>query len=336
MQAFPRSRAFDDYWKFAAKRHAAYMARAEGRPGPWTDDPVIGKYRFTNAYRAADRVSQFLIRDVQYAQVDGVNEEDALFRTLLFKVFNNIETWRILEDRLGPIRWRDFDFDKADRLLETIISSGKTIYSAAYIMPSPPFGGKRKHTNHLRLINSMMQDGLTERITSQNSLAGVYKSLREYPGLGPFLAFQFTIDINYTELIDFDENDFVVAGPGAHDGIRKCFPTSSLADAERIIFWMVENQDSQFSRLGIHFGKLFGRPLKAIDCQNIFCEISKYGRVAFPEVLGLSSRTRIKQSFNLVGGRPLDKPFFPPKWSLTVDIPDQKQTEPRQLSFESL
>ena len=42
------------------------MRRLAGSPPPWTDDPVICTHRFTNAYRAADRVSQYLIRYVLY------------------------------------------------------------------------------------------------------------------------------------------------------------------------------------------------------------------------------------------------------------------------------
>src|SRR5438270_6848698 len=60
---------FDSYWKFAAERQAIFHARAQGKRGPWTNDPVLEEYKFTNAYRAADRVSQFLIRNVIYSGI---------------------------------------------------------------------------------------------------------------------------------------------------------------------------------------------------------------------------------------------------------------------------
>src|SRR5215212_7580545 len=46
---------FDTYWRFAAERQAVYVARCEGRPVPWTQDPILCAHRFTNCYRAADR-----------------------------------------------------------------------------------------------------------------------------------------------------------------------------------------------------------------------------------------------------------------------------------------
>lgn len=313
-----RSKLFDSYWIFSEQRHRAYMSRISGQPQPWSTDDIITRYRFTNVYRASDRVSQYLIKHVQYAHEATDDPVDVIFRTLLFKIFNNISTWETLSRELGIINYARFDFEKADQILSRKIDSGATIYSAAYIMPSPPFGAMRKHSNHLRLIKEMMEDGIANKILQSNNLERVYNTIKSYPGLGSFLAFQFSIDINYSTAINFDENDFVVAGPGALDGIRKCFPQSKPDDAEKIIYWMVENQDKEFDRLGIDFPGLFGRKLKAIDCQNIFCEISKYGRVAFPDIVGISNRTRIKQVFNSRNRRSLPQPFFPPKWNITV------------------
>ena len=33
-------------------------------PPPWTDDPVLGKYKFCNVYRELDRGSKYLIKTV--------------------------------------------------------------------------------------------------------------------------------------------------------------------------------------------------------------------------------------------------------------------------------
>ena len=56
---------FDTYWRFAARRASGCSCRVLGST-PWTDDPVLRTYRFTNADRAADRVSQNLIHHVLY------------------------------------------------------------------------------------------------------------------------------------------------------------------------------------------------------------------------------------------------------------------------------
>ncbi len=58
---------WDVYWTFAAERQKVYRRRLDGVRGPLTTDPVIAAHRFTNAYRASDRVSQHLIQRVLYA-----------------------------------------------------------------------------------------------------------------------------------------------------------------------------------------------------------------------------------------------------------------------------
>ena len=57
------------------------------------------------------------------------------------------------------------------------------------------------------------------------------------------------------------------------------------------------------------------RKLQLIDCQNIFCEVDKYTRVAFPNYKG-NYRSRIKQHFIPNLAQPIDY-FYPPKWGIT-------------------
>ena len=308
---------FDDWWRFACERQAVFFRRHRSAAESWSDDPILRSYRFTNAYRASDRVSQYLIREVQYRPDRAQSPPELFFRTLLFKIFNRIETWEQIERELGPVVWENADLNRIARVLEGMRCEGRPIYSAAYIMSIPPFGYSRKHENHLALLAHMMDDGLPNRITQARSLRHVYEMLLAYPGVGPFLAFQYAIDLNYSVLLDFDEADFVIAGPGARDGIAKCFESVGGATAEEVIYWTAERQTSEFARLGLDFQDLFGRPLQPVDCQNIYCEIAKYARVAYPELAGISGRRRIKQKFRR-DPRPLAPPMYPPKWNLPI------------------
>lgn len=304
---------FDTYWRFAAARQAIYLARMRKSPLPWTQDAVLRAHRFTNVFRASDRVSQFLITAVQYGP--GVTDDptDLVFRTLLFKVFNREKTWLHLESRVGPVTWRTYDFDHYRSALDEAALQGP-IYSAAYMMPPPRLGEDRKHANHLRLLERMMRDGLAGQVRSAPSLRSIYQTLVSYPGLGPFLAFQYAIDLNYSDLVPFDENDFVVAGPGARDGIRKCFGREAVGIEDDVIRYMTESQDEHFARLELDFPGLFGRRLHLIDAQNLFCEVDKYARVRHPEIAGISGRSKIKQKYR--PGGTLAVPIFPRRWGL--------------------
>ena len=302
---------FETYWRFAFERQEIFFKRLCGLLPPWTTDPILRNYRFTNVYRVCDRVSQYLIRRVIYE--GDQSEEEIFFRVLLFKLFNRIETWELLQDGVGPICWKTFDLDRYSRLLDDALRIGIRLYSAAYIMPCPPFEAERKHRNHLVLLHKMMKDQLPRKVTAAPSLQSVFSLLRSYPSIGDFLAYQFAIDLNYSPLTSFSEMEFVVAGPGARSGIRKAFQDVSGMSDEEVIRAVTESSAREFESRGLAFRGLWGRPLQLIDCQNLFCEVDKYSRVAHPEING-SSRKRIKQRF-VPEARPTPQ-WYPPKWQL--------------------
>jgi len=308
---------YDTYWRFAAARQKVYEARLADEAPPWTGDPILAAHRFTNCYRAADRVSQFLISQVSYR--GNQSWDEVFFRTLLFKIFNRVPTWRLLTGELGEVAWEGYDFAVYDRILERRLAAGERLYSAAYIMPPPHLGEVRKHGNHLRMIELMMRDSAPAKVADAPSMNAAFGILASYPGIGPFLAYQYLIDLNYAAGLGFSEMEFVVPGPGARDGIRKCFGPAAAGVEAEVIRFMADAQADEFARLGLTFRGLRGRSLQLIDCQNLFCEVDKYARVAHPEVAGISGRTRIKQAYRH-DPAPLTA-WFPPKWGLNEGDP---------------
>ena len=311
---------YDTFWRFAAKRQASFFGRIGGGPPPWTDDPIIEKYKFTNAYRACDRTSQFLIRNVIYQ--GHQSSAEIFFRCILFKIFNRMSTWALLTAALGEIAYSTFSPARCNEVLVEAKRRGTRIFSAAYIMPSRSgeLNAPAKHRNYLALLMRMMAENLPIRVAESKSMGEAFQLLLNYPLIGNFLAYQFVTDINYSRVTDFSEMEFVVPGPGARDGIRKCFSTIGDFSESDIIRFVTERQHEEFARLGLDFQSLWGRPLQLIDCQNLFCEVGKYARLAHPEIMGVSDRTRIKQKFT-PNSQPIHY-WFPPKWGLN-DLVEQ-------------
>lgn len=312
------SLVFDAFWKFAAERQTIFCNRQSQSLPPWTTDPILSSFKFTNVYRASDRVSQFLIRNVIYKGDD--DPEEVVFRVLLFKLFNKIETWHLLEQELGAITTARFSIEKFGAVLNKALEAGQRIYSGAYIMPSgaKTFNTARKHEAHLQLLEFMLKDRLSEKILATQSLKQLFHTLRSYPLIGDFLAYQYAIDINYSEVTHFSESDFVAAGPGARSGLHKCFANLEGVTEEYVIRLVTELQEEEFSRRGISFKWLGGRRLQLIDIQNVFCEIDKYARVRFPEAIGLANRAKIKQRFK---PNPAPVPqWYPPKWGINQTL----------------
>ena len=302
---------YDLYWRFATERQNIFFNRLNNKPAPWTTDHILQSYKFTNVYRASDRVSQYLINNVIYTGRD-YSEEDSIFRILLFKFFNKIETWEKLETKFGDINIKTYNENVYGDFLEKLLLKDERIYSAAYIMPSgtTSFGNKKKHRNHLALLSYIMNDGIVLKVKGCKSLEELYHLLLSYPTIGRFLAFQYAIDINYSEVCNFDEMSFVVAGPGAHRGIQKCFPDSTYSD-EYLIRFVTERQDEEFKKRNLDFKRIGNRALQLIDCQNIFCELDKYTRISNPE-LNIGN-TRIKQKYEYTEKEKIQY-AYPPKW----------------------
>ncbi len=306
---------FWSYWRLAAERQAIFFRRVSGEDGPWTNDHILERYRFTNAYRASDRVSQYLLHHVIYDQ-----ERDALdtiLRVLLFKIFNRVDTWEYLVDRVGQPTAVGFSAGGYAKALDELFDHDRRVYSAAYIMPNPRLGEDRKHRNHLSLVEMLLQNGVLAHLEKARSLKCLYEQLCEVPSFGPFLAFQYAIDLNYSPHFDFDEMEFVVAGPGALRGIAKCFEDTGGLDAAGVIAAMAVSATDFFETtpMPTPFRDLWGRSLQLIDCQNLFCEVDKYARVAYPE-RSVGGPGRIKQVYR-VDHEPLTL-GYPPKWGLPL------------------
>jgi hypothetical protein len=310
----PRARIYDLYWYFASERQAIFEKRIAGLDAPWTEDVILQTYKFCNVFRAADRVSQYMIRHVCYHD-ESCSPEDRLFQIIAFRTFSKIETWRSMRAFLGRYPTlsdlADGSFTKA---LDHARQENGGLYTGAFILcANNAYGQQLKHLNHVELFSHMfLADSLGAQLLEAGSLREIYHLLHTYPLMGDFMSYQIAIDLNYSELINFSENEFTQAGPGALRGIKKCFESLGDYTPEDVILWMVDNQEKEMARLGLPFNGLRGRPLHAIDCQGLFCETDKYCREAAPELA--SARKRIKTKFSQ-SVDPIEL-FFPPKWGI--------------------
>jgi hypothetical protein len=318
----PRGGIYELYWTFASRRQAAFERRLSGAAWPWTDDPILQTFKFCNVYRAADRVSQYMISDVAYA-ADVGDFADRAFQIVAFRTFSNIATWDGLRSELGRApRLADLASGAFERALDKVKARNGGLYTGAFILcANKAFGFDEKHRNHAALFKYMfLKERLDRSIAAANSLEQVVQALQNFPLMGRFMAYQTAVDLNYSELIGFSENDYTQAGPGALRGLKKAFVNLGDYSPADVILWMTERQEAEFSALDLPFNGLFGRPLYAIDCQGLFCELDKYCREAAPELV--SNRSRIKARFS-----PSPDPlpfFFPPKWGLaspTATVP---------------
>ncbi len=321
---------FKYYFYFIQERMNIFWNKYDSNKQPWTNDVILKENKFTNVYRASDRISQYLIKNVIYGNLDGYDERDVLFRILIFKIFNKIETWEFLESKVGSISIKNFDLSQVNNLLSERMSQ-TPIYNNAYMMTGTHSKYNYltfKHEKWLQMVqNEIVKEKTLEKIISAKSLEKVYQLLRDRSFIGDFLAYQYAIDLNYSPVIDFSEDTFVKAGIGSIRGIKKCFYPLGKSSFEDAIKYTHDNFEKYQQKYGFtEFKNLFGRQPTLIDIQNCFCETDKYLRAKMPELM--IDNKRIKQKY-----KPTKKPielFLPPKWGLNDKIENrciQKNTE---------
>ena len=314
-----RPEVYDLYWIFAARRQAAFERRLAAHPWPWSDDPILQQFKFCNVFRAADRVSQYLIRQVAYREPSDT-AANRIFQIVAFRTFSNPGTWDGLIERLGRApTLEDLASGSFEAALDDVKAERGGLYTGAFILcATKAFGFDEKHKNHVALFKHMFfERSAAQRICLAESLEDLVRFLESFPLMGPFMSYQIAIDLNYSTIINFDENDYTQAGPGALRGIKKAFTDLGGYTTSDVILWMVDRQESEFRRLRLTFNGLWGRRLHAIDCQGLFCEFDKYCREVAPHLP--SNRSRIKARF-APSGAPLPF-FFPPKWGLSAYVP---------------
>ena len=308
-----RQKIYDLYWYFAYERQNIFLKKEKGLPAPWTDDPILREYKFCNSYRVNDRVSQYLLKNVIY-NGQNYNSEDMLFRIILFKLFNKESTWELLLKNFGDITLKNFNIKKYSKVLTEAINNKISIYNDAYIScATKAFGYNHKHDNHLALLDKMFnQDKIQDKIIKCQTMEEAFNILKSYPLIGNFMAYQLVTDINYSNVVNWSENEFTIAGPGSIRGIKKCFENKGNMTNEDIIKYMYNHQDEEFKRLHLNFQRIGNRPLQLIDCQNIFCELDKHLRKAVPTLK--SNRTHIKKKYTPKKDK--IKYIYPPKWHI--------------------
>lgn len=317
----PNDATFRYYFYFMQERMDMFWRKCEGKK-KLTDDPILRTYKFTNVYRVCDRVSQYLIREVIYKDLENYTPEDTLLRILVFKIFNKPSTWEYIMRHYGDIRFHDFNVKGLSSVL-TNQRQTEAIFNNAYIMTGSSRRYQSLQYKHERWLEMVKEEfiagGTLNAILHAKSLEEIFNLLTECSFIGGFLAYQYAIDFNYSPYLNYSENSFVKAGIGAIRGITKCF-MSHGATYEDAIRYVLSNIDELRQRYGYtHFRSLPSHEPTLIDLQNCFCETDKYLRAKMPELV--VGNVRIKQHYK-ESPSPIDY-IFPPKWNITAKLHTQ-------------
>jgi hypothetical protein len=183
-------------FEWMAERHAIFERRFSGMSAPWTTDRVMAEHPFCNVYRLLDKGTQYLVERV----INGGGAQDVVevtFRTILFRMFNKIDTWELLVRELGPeLTYSDFNVERYTRVLEDAMDEAEargtrlTLYTSAHQVSAPSLGEAKYFQNHIKALSAMMEAKLPQRLAKCEYLRDAFEIIRLCPGYGDFLANQ--------------------------------------------------------------------------------------------------------------------------------------------------
>ena len=262
----------DLYFYWIHERETIRIAKeVERRPQPWTDDPILQKFKFCQVFREDDRTTRWFKHHIRNVWRD---DPEVLMATVIFRWFNFIETGRTLLKHNLHIEW---DRKKA---IEEITKQDQWI-TGAYIIKTP--NRMDKVTGVAECVSHMWGDRekLVDEILESKSLEKAWKILRDYPYMGPFMAYEVVTDLRHTYLLR-DATDILTwanAGPGAMRGLNR-LAGRSLDFCRRTHPWNDEMRNLwEISRERLNPNLIDLSQFEMREIEGGLCEFDKYSRI---------------------------------------------------------
>lgn len=301
------------------------------KPAPWTKNPVIAQYKFTNVRREHDRQTRHLIQNI--SSVSDMSLEDKIVNTFYFRAWNN---WDTMRDLGGPWPSEELYSSQMKEVIRPLFKELEATdpqrkwWSSAYNQGGTKHAWKfpkgddyqraykeseaKKYTDWeqdipLRVfhIGPWIKKGhVVERLLNAKDQKEAFDVIRSVRGFADFLAYQVFVDLTYIKEFPFSENEFVVAGPGCKKGLDYIFEDMDGMSYEEALFFLRDNIDYYFYALeaGDYEGPtwkpeklfqdlpLYDRYMNVMSLENCMCELSKYIRT----VEG-TGRSRVKYTY---------------------------------------
>lgn len=264
------------FWKYITERHSIYKKKTVNEKPPWTQDTILQKYKFTNVFRYLDPGTKYVIERIL---PQCKTAEEVIFNSIVYRIYNRIQTF----DAIGIQDPRNFDKNILESKLRSLKQSGENVFTNAFIVSgyaSTPGSDKIERT--VNIIDSIAKKipELTRDIETKKSSEYTFTRLVDLDGIGKFLGYQIAVDIGYWSREIFNEDEFVVAGPGCINGLNRIFIEKAGLSYEDLIAHVVKIQDVEFEKLGVEWNE---PRLNLMAIENCLCEFSKYCKVYYNE-----------------------------------------------------
>jgi hypothetical protein len=236
---------------------------------PWTQDPILARYKFCNVRREHDRVTKW-IHNHWLAPNDS--DADLPFNMTVARMVNWPDT--LAELGYQHIKWNRTHF------IETLArrkARGAKVWTGAYMITGGfSAGGESKEVIIARVLDQAWDQHVEDPVNVNDTLESAHQKLM-CPGIGSFLGAQIVADLKFSFGHLANATDWwtwCAPGPGSTLGLNY------LQDRENVV---IDADQFMTEVNGIRQIILAetGEKLCAQNTQNCLCEFSKYVRAKY-------------------------------------------------------
>lgn len=275
---------YDEFFAFARERHEIYLRRKAGSASPWTDDPILHRYRFTNVYRELDNVTLWFAANARN-RYEGDNVA-TLMATVVFRLFNRNITGEAIFNQTSfgnRTAFEEFLHTGDSGVMKPSILSfcGRGPYcTGAYIINSP--NGMDKLTGVLQMIQ-WVWDGRADvfrAIEQAGTLEATWSAFTKFPHIADFTSYEFVTDLRWTDLL-YNAPDILTwanPGPGAMRGLNRIFGRNLTSKQKKHLF-IDEMRAIMAASRDPRNWPIDWPILEMREVEHTLCEFDKYLRV---------------------------------------------------------
>lgn len=265
-----------DFYAFMVEREAIRLRRASGASWPWTDDPILREWKFTNVKREHDRTSRLLIEEF-YRPHFNAPAEDILINCATARYFGTIEFMRALGWQQG------FNPKRIKTVARQRLDIAERVFTGAYICTNAGHHGPKEIViTDIFLADLWAQRFLILEAVKTRSIKWTIEAIQRCQGFGgtAFMAKETFFDTMYTGLWPTrpcDLNQWTPIGPGSLRGAARVLghPRVSPAEALACCRLLYAARDEYWPEGWVE--------LELSTMQWVLCEWDKYERVRLGE-----------------------------------------------------
>ena len=249
----------DHYWDWINERCLIYHKRQRGIAFPWTGDPIMRQYRFTNAFRQLDNGTIWL-----HKMLANISDPKHIMWTIIwYRCFN---WWK-------HAKWFTpkpaLDFRELNQYIRQVVRYGEKIFTSCHMVHGHK--GELKHDTYLRTVKEAWEqrDDYYHDIEGE-TMQSAFETLLNLYCVGKFTAYEMVCDLRFTDILSpTDSRTWGNVGPGAKRGMLRLGLDPTISNMRKLLAMAPARLSSIAKKLAI---------FELREVEHCLCEFDKYTR----------------------------------------------------------